>query len=625
MQPVPAHPTAAKPIETVEAVIIRFAGDSGDGIQLTGGQFTAAAAEAGNDTATFPDFPAEIRAPAGTPAGVSGFQLHFAGRDILTPGDIADVLVVMNPAALASNLRWLKRHGVLIANADAFTSRNLAMAGYSANPLDDGSLADHQLFRVDLSRLTGDALAGLGLSAKEVERCKNYFALGLVFWLFDRDPGLVEREIDQKFGSKPLLRQANRAVFQAGWNYGENTDTFAVRYRVPAATDIAAGRYRSISGNEGIALGLVAAAHKAGLGLFFGSYPITPASDILHILAQYKEFGVLTFQAEDEIAAVCAAIGASFANQLGATATSGPGLALKSEAIGLAVMTELPLVVVNVQRGGPSTGLPTKTEQADLLQALYGRNGECPVGVLAVRSPADAFDTAWEACRVAITSRVPVILLSDGAIANGAEPWRIPDADALTPIAPAFLDDPAAQGGGALEPYARDPDTLARPWIKLGTPGLEHRIGGIEKWDRSGHINYDAANHDRMVRLRQAKVDAIANTLPPCAVEGDRDGALLVVTWGSPWGSALTAVRRARQGGARVGHVQLRWLNPLPADLGEVIARYRRVLVAEINGGQLLTLLRARFACDCRGYQRVAGQPLTVGEIEQAIAAALAE
>lgn len=612
-----------KPSETLDAVVIRFAGDSGDGIQLTGAQFTAASAAVGNDTATFPDFPAEIRAPAGTLAGVSGYQLHFSSRDILTPGDRADVLVVMNPAALAAHKRWLKPTGVLIANSDSFTAKNLQMAGYASNPLQDGSLSEYQLFCIDLSRLTADALHDMGLSNKEIERCKNYFALGLVFWLFERKPEVVTEEIDLKFASKPVLKEANHRVFRAGWDYGENTETFAIRYRVPPATDIVPGRYRSISGNEAVALGLVAAADRAGIPLFYGSYPITPASDILHALAQYKEFGVRTFQAEDEIAAVCAAIGASFGNQLGCTATSGPGIALKSEAIGLAVMTELPLVIIDVQRGGPSTGLPTKTEQADLLQALYGRNGECPVAVLAIRSPADAFDCAYEACRVAIKYRLPVMLLSDGSIANGAEPWKIPNADQLPAIAADFLDSAEQLGGQPLQPYGRDADTLARPWIKLGTPGLEHRLGGIEKWDKTGHISYDAANHHHMVKLRQAKVDGIAKTLPPTHITGERSGDVLVVTWGSPWGSALTAVRALQAAGKQVSHVQVRWLNPLPADLGDILAGFKTVLVPEINNGQLIKVLRAAYAIDCQGYNRIGGQPLTVSELQGAIEALL--
>ena len=612
-----------KPSETLDAVVIRFAGDSGDGIQLTGSQFTAASAAVGNDTATFPDFPAEIRAPAGTLAGVSGYQLHFSSQDILTPGDRADVLVVMNPAALASNQRWLKPGGVLIANADAFTTRNLTMAGYKANPLQDDTLQEYQLFCVDLSRLTGDALNDMGLSAKEIERCKNYFALGLVFWLFERQADLVTAEIDLKFASKPILREANQRVFRAGWDYGENTDLFRIRYRVPPVADVAPGTYRSVSGNEATALGLIAATTKAGLGLFYGSYPITPASDILHMLAQYKEFGVRTFQAEDEIAAVCAAIGASFGNQLGITATSGPGIALKSEAIGLAVMTELPLVIIDVQRGGPSTGLPTKTEQADLMQALYGRNGECPVVVLAARSPADAFECAYAACRIAITSRVPVMLLSDGSIANGAEPWRVPAVDSLPTIDANLLDSAEKLNGEPLLPYDRQEDTLARPWIKLGTPGLEHRLGGIEKWDKTGHISYDADNHHHMVKVRQAKVDAIAKTFPPSEVSGPASGDLLVVTWGSPWGSALTAVRELQARGKSVAHLQIRWLSPLPTDIGAILANYKRVLVPEINNGQLLRLLRATYAIDCVGYNRIAGQPLTVTELRGAILEAL--
>ena len=614
-----ASATSAKPREVRDSVVIRFAGDSGDGIQLTGSQFSAASALAGNDTATFPDFPAEIRAPTGTLAGVSGFQLHFASRDILTPGDRADVLVVMNPAALAANLKWLKPNGILIANADSFQAKNLRMAGYAENPLEDGSLADYQLFQIDLSRLTNDALQGFGLSAKEVERCKNYFALGLVFWLFARNGEMVEGEIRRKFATKPVMMEANLKVFHAGWDYGENTELFALSYSVPAAQDIAPGTYRSIAGNEATALGLVAAAHKAGLDLFYGSYPITPASDILHTFAGLKEYGVRTFQAEDEIAAICAAIGAAYGNQLAVTGTSGPGIALKSEAMGLAVMTELPLVIVNVQRGGPSTGLPTKTEQADLLQVLYGRNGESPMPVLAARSAGDAFDTAFEAARVAIKYRVPVVLLTDGAIANGAEPWRIPDVDSLPTIEPNLLDDAAKLEGGPLLPYLRDVETLARPWIKLGTPGLEHRIGGIEKWDKTGHISYDPQNHHTMVKLRQAKVDAIAAEIPPMHLEGAPEGDVLVLTWGSPYGAALTAVRELQAQGRSVTHANLRWLNPLPLDLGALLLKFRTVLVPEINNGQLVKVLRAAYALDIQQYNRISGQPLSVMELRDAI------
>ncbi|MSP92198.1 MAG: 2-oxoacid:acceptor oxidoreductase subunit alpha [Myxococcales bacterium] len=609
---------STKPSETLTDVVIRFAGDSGDGIQLTGTQFTQASALAGNDTATFPDFPAEIRAPAGTLAGVSGFQLHFASSDIFTPGDLCDVLVVMNPAALASNQKWLKEHGMLIANADAFTAKNLKMAGYERNPLDDGSLADWQVFRVDLARLTNDALIGMGLSAKEVERCKNYFALGLVFWLYERQPQLVEDDIEKKFASKPLLKDANIKVFRAGWDYGENTDQFRVRYHVPAAK-IAPGKYRSLTGNEGVALGFVAAAQKAGLGLYYSGYPITPASDVLHQLSLYKEFGVRTMQAEDEIAAVCSAIGASFGNWLAITGTSGPGVCLKAEAIGLAVMTELPLVILDVQRGGPSTGLPTKTEQADLLQAIYGRNGECPLPVIAARSPADSFECAFEACRVALKYMVPVILLTDGSIANGAEPWRIPNVDDLPPIPVRLVKDRAHFGDGPVLPYQREAVTLARPWLYLGTPGLEHRLGGIEKWDSTGHISYDAANHHHMVKTRQAKVDAVTQEMPPTEVIGDRTGDVLVLSWGSPWGACVTAVQTLRAQGRAVSHAHVRWLNPLPPDLGAVLAGFRRVLVPEINNGQLIKLVRATYLVDAQGFNRINGQPISVAELTDAI------
>jgi len=557
-------------------------------------------------------------------AGVSGYQLHFASHDILTPGDSADVLVVMNPAALASNRKWLRAGGILIANADAFSQKNLKMAGFERNPLEDGSLSDYQLFPVDLGRLTQDALTDMGMSAKEVERCKNYFALGLVFWLYERDPAMVVDDITKKFAQKPVLQEANLRVFRAGWDYGENTDQFRLRYHVPAAT-IAPGRYRSIAGNEATALGLIAAAQKAGLDLFYGSYPITPASDILHTLANYKEYGVRTFQAEDEIAAICAAIGAAFGNQLGVTATSGPGIALKSEAMGLAVMTELPLIVVDVQRGGPSTGLPTKTEQSDLLQVMYGRNGECPMPVLAIRSPADAFDTAYEAVRISLKYMVPVVLLSDGYIANGAEPWRIPDADGLPEVTTRLTDNVADIPGGKLLPYARDPATLARPWLKLGTPGLEHRLGGLEKWDQTGHISYDAANHHHMVKTRQAKVDGIVQEIPPCQVVGDESGDVLVLSWGSPYGTCLTAVQQLRAQGRSVSHLHLRWLNPLPADLGEVLGRYRTVLVPEINNGQLIKLVRDKYAIPAKGYNRISGMPLSVAELTEAIVGCLAD
>lgn len=622
MQEFAAHPSS-KPTESLESVVIRFAGDSGDGIQLTGGQFTEASAAVGNDTATFPDFPAEIRAPAGTLAGVSGYQLHFSSHDILTPGDRADVLVVMNPAALAAHRKWLKKNGLLIINADAFSQKNLKMAGYESNPLEDNSLDDYQLFPVDLSRLTNDALSGMGLSSKEVERCKNYFGLGLVFWLYDRPTEIVDRELKRKFASKPEMLEANQRVFRAGWDYGENTDLFAIRYSVPPAT-IAPGTYRSISGNEATAIGLIAAANQANLDLFYGSYPITPASDILHNLSNYKEFGVRTFQAEDEIAAICSAIGASFGNQIGVTGTSGPGIALKSEAIGLAVMTELPLIIIDVQRGGPSTGLPTKTEQSDLMQVLYGRNGECPVPVIAIRSPSDAFDTTYEAVRIALKYMVPVILLSDGYIANGAEPWLIPDVEKLPKIITRLTDNRHDFADDKIMPYLRDPVTLARPWIKLGSEGMEHRLGGLEKWDITGHISYDPANHEHMVKTRQAKVDGIVADIPPTQVVGQASGDVLVVSWGSPYGSCSTAVQQLADQGKSVSHVHLRWLNPLPADLGQVLARFRTILVPEINNGQLSKVLRAKFAIDIKSYNRINGLPLAIAEVTDAIVSHLA-
>jgi 2-oxoglutarate ferredoxin oxidoreductase subunit alpha len=622
-QPQPG--SSAARVERREAVVVRFAGDSGDGMQLAGSQMTLASVLAGNDVATFPDFPAEIRAPTGTLAGVSGFQLQFAAAEVFTPGDAIDVLVAMNPAALAKNVAALRPGGLLIANGDAFTTKNLKMAGYDGgNPLQDGTLADFQVVVVELARLTRDALAHTDLTAKEVERSKNYFALGLMCWLYERRLDVVEEELRARFSGKPRYLDANLAVLRGGWAFGENTELFRVRYQVPAAPAGRPGVYRNISGNEATALGLIAASQRSGRPLFLGSYPITPASDILHTLAAQKHFGVRTFQAEDEIAAVCAAIGAAWGNQLAVTTTSGPGLALKSEAIGLAVMTELPLVVIDVQRGGPSTGLPTKTEQADLLQALWGRNGECPVAVLAARSPSDAFDAAYEACRIATKYMLPVLLLTDGAIANGAEPWRVPEPEALPAFAATLLADAGGVGEAGFQPYTRDPETLARPWPLLGTAGLEHRIGGLEKWDGSGHIAYDPENHDHMVRLRQRRVDGIAAELPPCELTGPDAGDLLVVSWGSTYGACLTAVRRLQREGRAVAHLHLRWLNPLPADLGEVLQRFGQVLVPEMNLGQLYKVLRARF--DFRGapFNRVAGQPLRVDALVAVIEQALA-
>ncbi|MFZ5476952.1 MAG: 2-oxoacid:acceptor oxidoreductase subunit alpha [Myxococcota bacterium] len=595
-------------VETREDVVIRFAGDSGDGIQLLGSQFTSTTARLGNDLATFPDYPAEIRAPAGTPAGVSGFQLQFSARDIATPGDAPDALVAMNPAALKVNLGDLRRGGLVIVNAEKFVPRELEKAGYAASPLEDDTLTDYQVIRVDMGRLTKEAVDGLGLAGKEVERCRNFFALGITYWLYSRSLEATRAWIEHKFEAP--WREANLRALEAGYNYAENTEAFTSRYEIPPAR-LAPGRYRNLMGNHATALGLVAAAQKAGLPLFCGSYPITPATDILHHLAGYKAWGVMTFQAEDEIAAMGATIGAAYAGVLGVTTTSGPGMALKTEALGLAVMTELPLVIVNVQRGGPSTGLPTKTEQSDLLQALVGRNGEAPLPVLAAASPADCFRMAVEAVRVAVAYMTPVVLLTDGYLANGSEPWKVQKLADLPDLPVRFRTDPAG-----FQPYGRDPDTLARPWVRPGTPGLEHRIGGLEKADGTGNVSYDPANHDRMVRLRASKVAGVA--VPDQEVFGDPDG-LLVVGWGSTYGAIRTAVDQARARGHRVGHAHVRYLNPLPRNLADVLARYDRVLVPEMNLGQLSLWLRAKTGITPVPLTKVQGRMFKVQEIVDAI------
>jgi 2-oxoglutarate ferredoxin oxidoreductase subunit alpha len=607
--------TAAPPRrrEVLESAVIRFAGDSGDGMQITGSQFTSTTALFGNDLATFPDYPAEIRAPAGTLPGVSGFQVHFGARDVTTPGDAVDVLVAMNPAALKVNLGDLKRGGILIANADEFTETDLKKAGMATNPLEDRSLEAYRLFPVELSRLTRAALKETGLDAKSMDRCKNFFALGMCYWLYNRSMDSTERWLDDKFRAKPILAEANKLALKAGYAYCDATEAFQVRYEVPPAR-LAPGVYRNLSGNSALALGFVAAAHRAGLPLFQGSYPITPASDILHELAMFKEFGVLTFQAEDEIAAIGSAIGAAYAGALAITTTSGPGMSLKTEAIGLATMVELPLVVVDIQRGGPSTGLPTKTEQADLLQALFGRNSEAPVPVLAPASPGDCFWIALEASRIAIKYMVPVVVLSDGYLANGAEPWRVPSVEELPEIPVRLRTDPAG-----FRPYAREPHTLARPWVVPGTPGLEHRVGGLEKRDGDGNISYDPLNHETMVRLRAAKVEAVAADVPDVEPAGDLDGDLLMVGWGSTFGAITAALGAQRAKGRRVGHVHLRHLNPLPRNLGDVIGRYRRVLVPELNMGQLAFLLRAKYLVDVVSCPKVQGKPFKQSELEQKI------
>ena len=615
-----------KQVQELDHVIIRFAGDSGDGMQLTGDRFTQETAVFGNDLSTLPNFPAEIRAPAGTLPGVSSFQLHFADHDILTPGDAPDVLVAMNPAALMANLKDLPRGADLIVNTDEFTKRNLAKVGYDKNPLEDGSLDQYSVHPVPLTSLTVKSLEELDITRKDAERAKNMFALGLLSWLYGRPAEGTLSFLEAKFGKKPEIYKANVTAFQAGLNYGETTEDFSVRYEVKPAP-IAAGKYRNITGNLALSYGLIAAAQLAGLPLFLGSYPITPASDILHELSKHKKFGVRTFQAEDEISAASAALGASFGGSLAVTTTSGPGMLLKAETVNLAVSVELPLVVVDVQRAGPSTGMPTKTEQTDLLMALYGRNGESPVPVVAAASPSDCFFAAIEAARIAITYRTPVILLSDGYLGNGSEPWRIPDVSDLPDLSASFALATAADQPehGDFKPFTRDPQTLARPWAIPGTPGLEHRIGGIEKADGSGNISYDPDNHDLMVRTRAAKIEGIANSIPPLEVDDPTGHArLLVLGWGSTYGSIGAAIRSARRAGHDVAQAHLRHMNPFPANLGEVLRRYDKVLVPEINLGQLALLLRGKYLVDVISYNRVRGLPFRAAELAEAIEEVLA-
>jgi 2-oxoglutarate ferredoxin oxidoreductase subunit alpha len=606
----------ASPRQKLEKVVIRFAGDSGDGMQLTGDRFTSEAALFGNDLATQPNYPAEIRAPQGTLPGVSSFQIQIADYDILTAGDRPDVLVAMNPAALKANVEDLPRGGLIIANADEFTKRNLAKVGYEANPLESDELSDYVVQAVAMTTLTLGAVEPIGATKKDGQRAKNMFALGLLSWMYGRELEASEAFIREKFARKPEIAEANVLALKAGWNYGETTEAFAVTYEVGPAK-LKSGDYRQISGNTALAYGLVTAGQLANTQLVLGTYPITPASDILHELSKYKHFNVLTFQAEDEIAGVGAALGASYGGALGVTSTSGPGIALKSEAIGLGVMMELPLVVVDVQRGGPSTGLPTKTEQADLLQVLYGRNGESPVAVIAPASPSDCFDVAVEAARIALTYRTPVILLSDGAIANGSEPWRIPDVTTYEPI-----DHTFAKPDEPFEPYARDPETLARQFAVPGTPGLEHRIGGLEKANGSGNISYEPKNHDLMVRLRQAKIDGIE--VPDIEVDDPTgDAELLLVGWGSSYGPIGEACRRARRKGIKVAHAQIRYLNPFPANLGEVLKRYSNVVLPEMNLGQLALLLRGKYLVDIQSVTKVEGMAFLADELEGIIDAAL--
>jgi 2-oxoglutarate ferredoxin oxidoreductase subunit alpha len=599
--------------ETIDKAVIRFCGDSGDGMQITGSQFTNTVALYGNDLATFPDYPAEIRAPAGTLPGVSGFQVHFSSSNVYTPGDSVDVLIAMNPAALKMNLPDLKTNGILIVNSDDFKETDLRKAQITVSPLEDHSLDGYRLFAVELTKLTRAALKEVGLDAKSMDRCKNFFALGMCYWLYNRSMEPTLRWLDEKFKNKPQLVSANKLAMQAGYSFCEATEAFQISYEIPPAK-LSPGTYRNISGNAALALGFVAASQQAGIPLFLGSYPITPASDILHELSMYKDFGVTTFQAEDEIAAVSSAIGASYTGALAITTTSGPGMALKTEAIGLAVAVELPLVVCDIQRGGPSTGLPTKTEQADLLQALYGRNSEAPVPVLAPSSPGDCFWIALEASRIAIKYMVPVIILSDGYLANGAEPWKIPAVSELAQIPVHFETNPE----GFL-PYKRNPSTLARPWAIPGTPGLEHRVGGIEKQDVTGNINYEPLNHEHMVRTRAEKVEGIAQDIPEIVPDGDQSGDLLIVAWGSTAGPITAAMKPMREKGHRIGHVHLRYLNPLPRNLGDILKRYKKILVPEMNMGQLVMLLRAKFLVDAESYGKIQGKPFKQSEIEAKI------
>jgi 2-oxoglutarate/2-oxoacid ferredoxin oxidoreductase subunit alpha len=608
--------------EEREAVTIRFAGDSGDGMQLAGTQFTNASAILGNDIATFPDFPAEIRAPAGTLAGVSGFQVHFSSRDIHTPGDSLNALVAMNPAALKTNLKDLEQGGVLVVNADAFGTGDLHKAGYKTNPIEDGSLKGYRLFKIPINKLNREAVTSCKLSPREADRCKNFFALGLMYWMYERPLEPTLRWIRDKFAKNPAVMEANTLTLKAGYNFGETTETMPVHYRVPRA-QIKPGRYRKITGNEALAIGMVTASQLANIPLAYATYPITPASDILHSLAEMKRYGVRTMQAEDEIAAMGMAIGASFGGALGVTATSGPGICLKSEAIGLAVMTELPCVIIDVQRGGPSTGLPTKTEQADLLQAMFGRNGECPVAVVAPCSPSDCFTMIFEAIRLAVGFMTPVLYLSDGYLANGAEPWLIPNVAELPKILVKHPPTSSNGNGAVFEPYRRD-ERGVRPWAVPGTKGQEHRIGGLEKEDVTGNVSYDPLNHEHMVKTRARKIANIANDIPELAVNGPAEGDLLVIGWGGTYGSILSAVQRSQRKGYKVASAHLRYLNPMPKNTAEVLRRYKKVLVPELNAGQLRLLLRGIFLVDAVGLNKIQGRPFLVSEIEKKIAEMLA-
>ncbi len=600
-------------IKHVTDAVIRFAGDSGDGMQLTGGRFTENTAIVGHDLVTLPDYPAEIRAPAGSLAGVSAFQIHFSSTDIHTPGDEPDVLVAMNPAALKVHLPDIHPGGIIIVNRNAFTKRNLTLAGYDSNPLEDDSLTnDYTVYAIDMSQIAAEACKDMGLSSKIVERTKNMFALGVLFWMYDRPYETTIKWLEEKFAKRPELVEANKRVLMAGYYYGDTAEIFTTRYKVDKAP-LAPGRYRNMNGNLAVALGFVAAAEKAGLQLFYGGYPITPASEILQTLSGFKQFGVKTFQAEDEIAGVASAIGASYAGNLGVTATSGPGVALKTEALGLAVMVELPLVLVNVQRGGPSTGLPTKTEQADLLQAMYGRNGEAPIPIVAATTPGDCFYATYEACRIALKYMTPVIVLSDGYLANGSEPWLIPDVKQLPEIEVNFSTEKNSENH--FLPYLRNQETLARAWAIPGTPDLEHRVGGLEKENITGNVSYDPDNHAEMVKLRAEKVQRIAQELPPLEVYGAQEGDLLLLGWGSTYGACRAATERLQGKSHSVGHLHLRWLNPFPRDLGDVLKRYKHILIPEINNGQLITLIRAEYLVDAQGLNMVRGRPIRARDV----------
>ena len=603
--------------EQVDEVVIRFAGDSGDGMQLTGGRFTETTAIIGNDLSTLPDFPAEIRAPAGSLAGVSAFQIKFSSKDIHTPGDKPDVLVAMNPAALKVHQKEVAPGGTIICNANAFTLKNLKFAGYETNPLEDKTLDDYfTLYSVEMGKMVSLANEDLEISSKIIDRTKNFFALGLLFWIYDRPLESTKKWLGVKFAKKPEIVEANIRALDAGYNYGETTEIFTTRYKVDKA-DLPAGTYRNVVGNYALSMGLAAAAEKSKLGLFYGGYPITPASDILHTLSAWKHLGIKTFQAEDEIAGITSVLGAAFTGDLGITATSGPGIALKGEAMGLAVMAELPIVIINVQRGGPSTGFPTKTEQSDLMQAMYGRNGEAPVPVLASATPGDCFFAAYEACRIAVKYMTPVVLLTDGYLANGSEPWQVPKVDDLPDFDVSFADESNLADGQFLS-YSRDKKTLARPWAIPGTPGLEHRIGGIETEDLTGNVSYDPDNHHYMVETRAKKVDAIANEIASSEIFGSKSGDLLILSWGGTKGACRSATEALKADGKKVGHLHLRWINPFPKDLGEKLIKFKNILIPEINYGQLIKLIRAEFLVDAQGLNQVRGKPISSADIQEA-------